>query len=141
MSEAPHILFDTNILVDAGVEQRKHHVLSLKLMGLVEASVLYGYVAPASITTYIYLVEQTYRISSRPLLHRIEKDFRIASMKRSALQRALEAPPSADLEDAYIAAAGAEAGADIVVTRNERDFIDTALRPYHPDRLLRVLDL
>jgi Arc/MetJ family transcription regulator len=43
-------------------------------------------------------------------------------MGRAALRHALKIPEGADFEDAYLAGAGAEAGAELVVTRNEDDF-------------------
>jgi len=48
-------------------------------------------------------------------------------MNRAALRKALDAGREADFEDAYLAGAGAEAGAEVVVTRNEQDFTPGAL--------------
>jgi len=55
------------------------------------------------------------------------------------LRRALEAGSEADFEDAYLAGAGAEAGAEAVLTRNEEDFTDGPLTPYRPETLLSML--
>jgi len=56
-------------------------------------------------------------------------------INRTVLREALDADPEADFEDVYLAAAGREAGAEIVVTRNEPDFTDGPLTPYDPERL------
>lgn len=63
----------------------------------------------------------------RPLFELLADVMRIASMGRSALQN----PGTDDFEDGYLAAAGAAAGASAVATRNESDFMSTALTPYH----------
>ena len=60
-------------------------------------------------------------------------------MNRAALREALQAGSEADFEDAYLAGAGAEAGADVVVTRNEQDFAGGPLTPYRPEALLRMV--
>jgi hypothetical protein len=56
----------------------------------------------------------------------------------SALSDALDAPDDADFEDEYIAAAGAQAGAEIVATRKD-DFRDGPLTAYQPEEVLDVL--
>ena len=45
-----------------------------------------------------------------------------------------------DFEDAYLAAAGAAAGASVVATRNEADFENTSLTPYHPLDLVQMIE-
>lgn len=60
-------------------------------------------------------------------------------MGQAVLLRALQKLGTNDFEDAYLAAAGAAAGASAIVTRNEADFAGTELTPYHPLDLLRML--
>jgi len=62
-----------------------------------------------------------------------------APMDRSVLMTALQTPGTDDFEDAYLAAAGAAAGASVIATRNEPDFAETALTPHHPLDLLREI--
>ena len=73
----------------------------------------------------------------------METAFELAPMNRAALREALQAgtktSSKADFEDAYLAEAGAEAGADIALTRNEQDFAGGPLTPYRPETLLRML--
>jgi hypothetical protein len=61
-------------------------------------------------------------------------------MNRTALRVALDADPEADFEDVFLAAAGEEAGAEIVVTRNEQDFTDGPLTPYGPETLTSMIE-
>ena len=58
----------------------------------------------------------------------------------SALRAALNADPEADFEDVDLAAAGKEAGAEIVVTRNEQDFTGGPLTPYDPETLTSMIE-
>ena len=86
-----------------------------------------------------YVAASRHGVDPRPLFETIEPLFELVLMQRTALRRALRASAEGDVEDAYLAAAGAEAGAELVVTRNERDFVEGPLRPYHPERLAAML--
>jgi hypothetical protein len=69
----------------------------------------------------------------------LESTVELALMNRPALREALGTSPDADFEDQYLAAAGNEAGATIVATRNEQDFEASPLTPHHPRTLARML--
>lgn len=45
----------------------------------------------------------------------------------------------AGFEDAHLAAAGKEAGAEIVVTRNEQGFVGGILTPYGPESTISMI--
>lgn len=136
---AVRVLFDTNILIDAAVPSRSHHEDALRLLSQVDRGAIVGLVAPPSFTTCWYVATAHHSVDPRPLFETVETLFELAMMNRSALRRALDAPHDADFEDAYLAAAGTEAGADLVVTRNEDDFVDGPLSPLHPEDLLAML--
>jgi hypothetical protein len=67
----------------------------------------------------------TYGVDPRPLFEYLSTVFDLARMGWSALTDALKAPEDADFEDEYIAAAGAQAGADVVVTAGARRIFET----------------
>jgi len=132
------ILFDTNIIIDAAVPARRYHDLALQLIGYVETGEIVGLVAPTSIATCWYVATVRYDIDPRPLFETMEEIFELALMNRRALRSSLESDVQ-DFEDAYLAASGADAGAEIVVTRNESDFAGGPLRPLHPQNLVAIL--
>lgn len=133
------ILFDTNIIIDAAVPARRYHDVALHLIGHVETGDVVGLVAPTSIATCWYVATVRHDVDPRPLSETIEEMFELALMNRRALRAALDSS-SRDFEDAYLAASGEDAGADIVVTRNESDFADGPLRPLHPENLVAILN-
>jgi hypothetical protein len=81
-----------------------------------------------------------YEVDPRPLFETLEAVFDVALMNRTALRVALDGDPEADFEDVLLAAAGKEAGAEIVVTRNEQDFTDGPLTPYGPETLTSMIE-
>jgi hypothetical protein len=65
---------------------------------------------------------------------------RFVSMGRSALRAALQSSETDGLEDgATLLPPGRPAGAPAVSTRNEFDFVSTALTPYHSTDLVEML--
>lgn len=133
------VLFDTNIIIDAAVPSRTNHDVALQLLGHVDRGRMYGLVAPTSIATCWYVAVGRHEVDPRPLFDVLESTFELALMNRTALREALQAPSNADFEDVYLAAAGVEAGAEIVVTRNEENFEAASLTPHHPRTLQKML--
>lgn len=134
------VLFDTNVVIDAAVPVRPSHKVALRLMSEVDRGRISGLVAPTSLATCWYVATTRHEVDPRPLFETIESIFDFALMNRAALRVALGAGSEADFEDVYLAAAGKEAGAEIVVTRNEQDFSDGPLTPYGPETLTSMIE-
>jgi len=134
------ILFDTNVLIDAAVASRPYHGAAVRLVAATERDIIDGLIAPTSIATCWYVAHEREQTDPRPLFEVVADVMRIAPMGRSTLRTALQNPGTVDFEDAYLAAAGARASASAVATRNESDFGNTALTPYHPLDLVEMLD-
>ena len=133
-------LFDTNVVIDAAVPARPSHESALQLLSAVDRGRISGVVAPTSLATCWYVATVHHEVDPRPLSETLESIFELALMNRVALREALGADPEADFEDAYLAAAGKEAGAGIVVTRNGPDFDSGPLTPYGPETLLSMIE-
>jgi predicted nucleic acid-binding protein len=133
------VLFDTNVLIDAAVASRSYHGAAVRLMAHAEQGEIDGLYAPLSVGTCWYVAYEKEGVDPRSLFRFLTDTMRSVPMDRSVLIQALRNPGTEDFEDAYLAAAGLSAGADAIVTRNQTDFADTDLLPYHPLDLLRML--
>lgn len=134
------VLFDTNIVIDAAVPARPSHEVALRLLSEVDRGRISGVVAPTSLATCWYVATAHHEVDPRPLFETLEATLDFALMNRAAFRGALGADYEADFEDAYLAAAGKEAGAEIVVTRNEQDFAAGPLTPYGPETLISMIE-
>jgi len=134
------VLFDTNVVIDAAVPEREHHGTALQLLSHIDRGRASGLVTATSIATCWYVATAHHNVDPRPLFEVLEAMFTFAPMTRAALRAALDAPSETDFEDLYLAAAGAGAGAQCVVTRNEADFAHSALTAYHPGELVSILN-
>jgi len=104
-----------------------------------EQGTLDGLTTPTAIATCWHVSTAMYGVDPRPLFEYLSEPIGLAQMGWPALTDALKAPNDADFEDEYIAAAGAQAGAEVVVTRNPGDFRDGPLTPYSPEEVLDAL--
>ena len=134
------IIFDTNVLVDAAVSSRTYHGAAVRLVAAAERGEVDGLFAPTSVATCWYVAHEREQTDPRPLFDLLADVMRVAPMGRPALRTALQATAMDDFEDAYLAAAGAAAGASVVATRNEADFENTSLTPYHPRDLVQMIE-
>lgn len=134
------IIFDTNVLVDAAVSSRTYHGAAVRLVAAAERGEVDGLFAPTSVATYWYVAHEREQTDPRPLFNLLADVMRVASMGRTALRTALQATAMDDFEDAYFAAAGVAVRASVVATRNEADFEDTSLTPYHPLDLVQMME-
>jgi predicted nucleic acid-binding protein len=133
-------LFDTNVLIDAAVSTRRYHGAAVQLVAAAERGEVDGLFAPTSVATCWYVAHEREQTDPRPLFDLLADVMRVAPMGRPALRTALQATGTDDFEDAYLAAAGAAAGASVVATRNEADFENTSLTPYHPLDLVQMTE-
>ena len=134
------IIFDTNVLVDAAVSSRTYHGAAVRLVAAAERGEVDGLFAPTSVGTCWYVAHEREQTDPRPLFDLLADVMRVAPMGRPALRTALQATETDDFEDAYLAAAGAAAGASVVATRSEADFENTSLTPYHPLDLVQMIE-
>ena len=134
------IIFDTNVLVDAAVSSRTYHGAAVRPVAAAERGEVDGLFAPTSVATCWYVAHEREQTDPRPLFYLLADVMRVAPMGRPALRTALQAAETDDFEDAYLAAAGAAAGASVVATRNEADFENTSLTPYHPLDLVQMIE-
>ncbi|OGV69557.1 MAG: twitching motility protein PilT [Lentisphaerae bacterium RIFOXYA12_FULL_48_11] len=130
------ILVDTNVVLDVLLARQPFVGASAEVFSLVEHSKIEGLLCATTITTIDYLLMQSMsRSSATQALRKLLELFEIASVNRVVLEEALKSKLT-DFEDAVLDQAGRLAGAEVVVTRNQKDFRHAALKVFAPDELL-----
>jgi len=129
-------LVDTNVVLDVLLARSSFVGASAAVFGLIEHSRIEGLLCATTITTVNYLLRQALPShAARKALQKLLELFEIAPVNRVVLEEALKSNLS-DFEDAVLDQAGRLAGAEAVVTRNQRDFRQAALKVLGPDELL-----
>jgi predicted nucleic acid-binding protein len=115
-------LLDTNIVLDVLLDRKPHSTDSAEVFRLIEQGQAEGLLCATTITTLDRLLSQSMkRNESRKLLAHLLRLFDVASVNRAVLEDAL-ASRMDDFEDAVLDHAAQNSGADVIVTRNSKDF-------------------
>jgi predicted nucleic acid-binding protein len=133
------VLFDTDVLLDVLLDREPFAEASAQLLSLVELARIAGCVASTSVTTIYYLTRKSLgaaktRRAVEDLLGLLE----VAPVNRIVLTQAV-ASKFADFEDAVIAHAAHESRADVIATRNVKDFKHSPVPAQTPDDILAAI--
>jgi predicted nucleic acid-binding protein len=130
------VLIDTNVVLDVLLARRPFVGVASELFGLTEHSRIEGLLCATTITTVDYLLMQVMpRPNAHQALEKLLALFDIAPVNRAVLEQAMKSRIP-DFEDAVLDQSGRLAGAEVVVTRNQKDFRHASLRVLGPDEFL-----
>jgi predicted nucleic acid-binding protein len=134
------VIVDTNVVLDVLLARQPFAPAAAKLFALTERSQIESWICATTVTTVDYLLSQSLsRRKAREAIQRLLTIFEVALVNRSVLERAV-ASSMHDFEDAVLAEAGTLAGADIIVTRNTRDFSRASIPAVTPQEFLVQFD-
>jgi len=126
------VIIDTNVVLDVLLERKPFVESAVEVFGLVERSRIEAFLGATTITTIHYLL--TKALSSedtRQTLGKLLSLFEVAVVNRPVLERAL-ASNIRDFEDAVLDEAAQLAGAEVIITRNAKDFVNSSLKVFEP---------
>lgn len=130
------VLLDTNVVLDVLLARQPFVSAASELFGLIENAQFHGLLCATTITTIDYLLTQSMpRPNAHQALRKLLELFEIAPVNRAVLEEALKSKIT-DYEDAVLDQAGRLSGAEIIVTRNQKDFRHSSMRILGPDEFL-----
>ena len=133
------VLVDTNIILDVLLNRKPHVAASAQILAYIEESKLEGFICATTVTTIHYLLECSLeKQAARQAIQRLLHLFEIAPVNRPVLQEAVLSKIS-DYEDAVIEQAALLVQADVIVTRNTKDFKKSNVKAMDPSELLSCL--
>ena len=133
------ILLDTNIVLDVLMDRMPFADAATELFSKVEDGTIIGYLCVTTITTVYYLAAKTVGAPrAREEIKKLLSLFEVAPVNRPVLESALIADFS-DFEDALIHEAACHAGAEAIVTRNQKDFKKSRIPVYSSEELAKIL--
>lgn len=133
------ILLDTNVVLDLLLDRKPFSDDAAILFSMVERGLVNGYLCATTITTIFYLMSKVVgweraKESIRGLL----TIFEIAPVNRGVLDAALKGYFE-DFEDAVLYEAAQQAGADLIITRNECDFKGSVISVHSPSEAVKII--
>lgn len=133
------VLIDTDVLVDLALDRKPHASSAGALLDSLEARPGTGYVAWHTISNFYYLVSPVRgRRDARTFLVDLARFISIAPTTTESLLQAGRMEMR-DFEDAMQVAAAMACQADVIATRNVRDYTKAQVRALNPSLLLRRL--
>ncbi len=132
------ILLDSNVVIDFFEGREPFFEESARVIERVERGVVTGLLCATTLTTIAYLAQKT--IGKKQAVEQVRQLltlFEVAPVTRPILDAALAGNMS-DFEDAVLAEAAHQSGAQAIITRNLKDFAHSPVRAYTPRQLLAM---
>ena len=132
------VLLDTNVLMDVLLERELFVNESVQVFDQVVRGAVTGLICATTVTTIFYLTSR--EVGGEEAMRHIQKLmnlYEIAPVTRSVLDAAMTSN-SPDFEDAVLAEAAHQAGAQAIITRNLKDFAHSPVRAYTPRQWLAM---
>ena len=132
------VLLDANVLMDVLLERELFVNESAQVFDQVVRGAVSGLICATTVTTIFYLTSR--EVGGEEAMRHIQKLmnlYEIAPVTRSVLDAAMTSN-SPDFEDAVLAEAAHQAGAQAIITRNLKDFAHSPVRAYTPRQWLAM---
>jgi predicted nucleic acid-binding protein len=132
------MIIDTDVILDVALDRAPHARASGDLLRLLERSPRQAFVAWHTLANLSYLLDGTRRDDTRAFLQALTGFLAVAPGDGEAFRRATSLRMK-DFEDAMQVGSALEAGCDVVVTRNVRDYRNAPLEAITPVQALERL--
>ena len=131
------VLVDTNVILDVLCNRKEFVADSLRVFQCCEAQRITGYISALSIPNIVYIMRKELDTEKiREILHTLTMVFSVVELRESDLLKAAELPFD-DYEDAIQSVCATRVRADYIVTRNEKDFVNSPVQAISPTGLLK----
>ena len=135
------VVFDTNVILDVLLERPPFAEPVANLLARAERGEVQGFVCATTVTTIFYLSRKALgRESARRQIGDLLSILDVAPINRAVLERAAQSEID-DFEDAVIVESARQVQAQVILTRNERDFAKSPIAVHSPSSLPVFLGL
>ena len=133
------MLVDNNVLIDVALRRQPFFGPAVELLERLAQDPGRGFMAWHTVSTFYYIVQQTLGDErTRSIIAELSGFLTVPTVTHQSLLYSLSLPMT-DFEDAMQVAAAQAAGAQHIVTRDERDFTNSPIPALTPEQALREL--
>ena len=134
------VLLDTNILIDYISLNSSFTEDAQTIMKLCMKKQIDGCIAAHSVTNAFYILRKEYTVEERKdILSDLCEILIVVGIDKAKIISALENNDFSDFEDCLQAECAKEFKADYIITRNIKDFKDSAVPAILPDEFLKTV--
>jgi predicted nucleic acid-binding protein len=135
------LFVDCDVLLDVGLARQPFYQASGELLDYLEQHKTQGFIAWHSIANFFYLTAKgNNKQQSKKFIAELCRFLTIVPVSNSDLINALELPLN-DFEDAMQCAAAMACQADVIISRNIKDYQHSPIRTLIPEQILLELKL
>lgn len=129
-------LFDTNIFLDIALKRIPHYDNACELFQLIDENIISGCVSATAVTDIYYIVKKdSGHDMGIALLLDIVSIFDVLGIDKKIVINALNSNIK-DFEDAIQSLAAEVNQVDVIITRNKKDFKESAVQVFTPKEFL-----
>jgi predicted nucleic acid-binding protein len=132
------VLIDTNVIIDVLTRRNPHFDDSFAVLSLC-GNKLTGYVSASQTTDIFYLLRRggLDAYAAKNLMKKLSQTLKILDVKSMDVTHALLSPIT-DYEDALLACTAERQKLNYIITRNEKDFKQSAVQAVSPSLFLSM---
>ncbi len=131
------VLFDTNILLDIALRRNPFFEDTLKLFGLIDQKLIAGNITASTVTDIYYIAKKEKgHVESISFIKGLFDVVDVMGVEKSTIVNAL-ALDMKDFEDAVPVSASILNDIDVIITRNDGDFVKSPLPVKSPQEFLK----
>lgn len=135
------ILIDTNVLIDVLCKRKDFYNDSLYIWKLCETKQIDGYISSLSVANIVYVLRRALDPQKIfDIINKISLIFNICDLKENTILKAAKMRWD-DFEDALQSVTAERIRAQIIITRNVKDFINSNVLAIQPSELLTRFDI
>lgn len=134
------VLIDTNVLLDVLMAREPYCHEGLLVLKMIESGKVRGWIAANSVDNIYYISRrQMPAEQTRQLLKDLLQIVNVVASAKKDLLKAIDSDMT-DLEDAIQAVCAVKAGAKAIITRNEKDYAKSPVKPISPTAFLKMMN-
>lgn len=134
------VLLDTDVLIDVALNRHPHAGPASQLLDALQKKPGTTYLAWHSLSNFFYLVTPSHGTgATRSFLQGLLRFVGVAPVGTKDALYALKLP-FGDLEDSLQCAAAIACGADVIATRNLKDYRRSPIPAQNPESVLKLLN-
>lgn len=132
-------LLDTNVVLDIVLERQPFVEQAIRLLEAAQHANIVLYLTATTITDLYYIARRAKgRTTALEFISDLMRFMEVAGVDKAVIKEALDSD-MADFEDAVQTSAARKQAIRVIVTRNQPDFVNSALEIHNPESFIEMM--
>lgn len=133
------IFLDTNTILDVLCKREPFYVEAARIWTLIKIKILEGFISAIFVNNLYYIVRKIkYQNTAEAFVDEILNDFEIVPLTKGILRQARTGSKK-DYEDSIQYFSAINAGCEVLITRNKKDFPANGINIFSPQEFIKTI--